>query len=45
VDVTLHVWRYQFHVFLLNVDVLPEATAALRETAAWLDAAYDHREG
>jgi acetyl esterase/lipase len=45
VDVTLHVWRYQFHVFLLNVDVLPEATAALRETAAWLDAAYDHQEG
>lgn len=40
VDVTLHVWRYMFHVFQLNIDILPEANAAVKEIAEFLTKIY-----
>jgi acetyl esterase/lipase len=40
VDVTLHVYRYMFHVFQFNVGILPEASAAIEEIAAYLRGIY-----
>jgi acetyl esterase/lipase len=44
VDVTLHVWQYMFHVFCLNVDLIPEAKLAIDEIAGYLRKVYygDH---
>jgi acetyl esterase/lipase len=40
VDVTLHVYKYMFHVFQFNVDILPEAAQAIGEAADFLRKIY-----